>query len=257
MRGVKLLGFKEYIVLAVILISNFLQAITGFAGSFLTMPPAIQLLGAGEARILVAFVAQISSIMILMTGLRHVQWRQCGKILFWAGIGMVAGILIFAKVNLQILLVLYGVLIIAIALKNLIASFRPDDAKAATRRSRFDIDAKHPLMIAIIIAGGILNGVFLSGGAFLVIYATKAIPKKEEMRVTLAVIWIVLNSFVTIPGAFAGAFTKDILLMSAISAVLLIIGTWAGTKVMKRISQETFMKITYVLLLIAGIVVFL
>ena len=269
-----MLGFKEYIVLAVILISNFLQAITGFAGSFLTMPPAIQLLGAGEARILVAFVAQISSIMILMTGLRHVQWRQCGKILFWAGIGMVAGILIFAKVNLQILLVLYGVLIIAIALKNLITSFRPDDAKAsvlaqfdaakaptqpdaATRRSRFDIDAKHPLMIAIIIAGGILNGVFLSGGAFLVIYATKAIPKKEEMRVTLAVIWIVLNSFVTIPGAFAGAFTKDILLMSAISAVLLVIGTWAGTKVMKRISQETFMKITYVLLLIAGIVVFL
>ena len=141
MRGVKLLGFKEYIVLAVILISNFLQAITGFAGSFLTMPPAIQLLGAGEARILVAFVAQISSIMILMTGLRHVQWRQCGKILLWAGIGMVAGILIFAKVNLQILLVLYGVLIIAIALKNLIASFGPARAKASAPAQPDDVKA--------------------------------------------------------------------------------------------------------------------
>lgn len=245
------MSVREYAVLIIIFLTNFLQGITGFAGTFLAMPPAIQLIGAEDARILLAVIAQISAAMILVTGYRHIDYRAFFKMFVFTGIGMIAGIFVFDAVDLHILVTLYGILVICIAVKNLISS------RLKRKHGRFEIRAESPVMIILILAAGVLNGVFVSGGALLVVFAVKAIGNKEQIRATLALIWLCLDSFITVPAAVAGDFTSELLLMTGISTVLLFFATWAGTVVMKRISQKTFINITYILLLIAGITVFI
>ena len=241
---------REIILLIVILLANFLQGITGFAGAFLTMSPAIHLVGVEDARIIVAVMAQVSGLMVVATDFRHIVWKECGRMLFWSVIGTFAGLWIFASVDLKILLVLYGILIIVIALKNLITLIRGTPVFL-----RHEIRADSPWMILLMLAAGILNGTFLSGGALLVVYAAKALPVKEEMRATLAFQWIVLCAFVSVPAAFHGQFTPRVMLLCGIGVLLLLAATWAGTKVMQHISQDTFIRITYMLLLAAGILV--
>lgn len=247
---------RGLLLLAVIFIANFLQGVTGFAGAFITMPPAIHLVGVEDARIIVAVMAQVSGAMVVLTGFRHINWRECLKMLFWNILGTIGGLWIFDSVNLTILLILYGILIIGIALKNLIVLFRGEAENDRLKR-RFEIDVKSPWMILLMLASGVLNGVFLSGGALLVVYAAKALPQKEEMRSTLSFLWIILAGFISVPAAFAGEFTPQLLMICGGGVILLFLATWAGTKVMQRISQKTFMKITYALLLVSGIVVFL
>ena len=45
-----------------------------------------------------------------------------------------------------------------------------------------------------------------------------------------------------------------IAIMVAIAIPLLLVATWLGNKLQKRISQATFIKVTYVLLTVIGII---
>ena len=45
-------------------------------------------------------------------------------------------------------------------------------------------------MICILLAAGMIHGMFVSGGALLVVYATLVLKDKEEFRATVALIWV-------------------------------------------------------------------
>ena len=57
---------KDLIVFLILFGANLLQAITGFAGTLISMPPTIKLIGADEAKALLNAIAQISSLMIVV-----------------------------------------------------------------------------------------------------------------------------------------------------------------------------------------------
>ena len=58
------MGVKEILVLLILFGANLLQAITGFAGTLISMPPTMKLIGVDEAKALLNAIAQISSLMI-------------------------------------------------------------------------------------------------------------------------------------------------------------------------------------------------
>ena len=90
---------KEFLFLAVVLVSNVFQAITGFAGTVLAMPVAIRLIGADQAKFVLNIVAWISGIMIAASGYRDIQWKELGKAFAFMAIGMVAGIQIYDGID--------------------------------------------------------------------------------------------------------------------------------------------------------------
>ena len=71
-------GIKDLIVFLILFGANLLQAITGFAGTLISMPPTIKLIGADEAKALLNSNAQISSLMIVCTGFKHINWKEFG-----------------------------------------------------------------------------------------------------------------------------------------------------------------------------------
>lgn len=54
-------GVNEILVLLILFGANLLQAITGFAGTLISMPPTMKLIGVDEAKALLNAIAQISS----------------------------------------------------------------------------------------------------------------------------------------------------------------------------------------------------
>ena len=76
----------------VLFFSNGIQAITGFAGTLLAMPPCIRLIGADNAKTVLNILAQASCLMILLGSLRCVNWRELGAVA--ASLGCHKGILV-------------------------------------------------------------------------------------------------------------------------------------------------------------------
>ena len=108
--------------------------------------------------------------------------------------GMAIGIQICKTVpSEQILLIIYGVIILLIAGKNLLCHRQRTLPKA--------------FLLVILLLAGVIHGMFVSGGALLVVYAAQVLKEKEEFRATLAPVWVVLNSILLVSGT-AGRFYR-------------------------------------------------
>lgn len=155
-------------------------------------------------------------------------------------VGMFAGVQICRVVESEdVLLTLYGIVIVSVALKNL----------CIHSERKFS-----PVILGIILLlAGIIHGMFVSGGALLVIYATQVLKDKEEFRATVAPVWVVLNSCLMFTQMRAGLIGQADVRLILISIVPLLVATWIGKKLVKKVSQKVFLNLTYILLLISGI----
>lgn len=232
---------KDLFVYLVLFISNLIQAITGFAGTLLAMPPVMKLIGVNEAKALLNAVAQISCFFIVCSSWKFINWKEFFKMFIWMIIGMIIGDYLFRLCPLKGLLILYGVMIILIALWKLFIH------KTISLPSWMDY--------IIILGAGIIHGMFVSGGALLVIYASSKLKDKQSFRSTMALIWVVLGFYMTGIQIYQAHFNAHVLMLLCIGIIPVFLGTWVGSKLVERIKQETFMKLTYILLLLSGILV--
>lgn len=232
---------RMFLLFLVILFSNGIQAITGFAGTLLAMPPCIRLLDADTAKTVLNILAQVSCLAVMLTGWRHIQWRILGKMLAGMLAGMAVGVILYRILPLDFLLTVYGILILLIALQKL---FFPKFL-ADSGRNRY----------WIVPLAGIIHGMFVSGGALLVVYASGVLKEKESFRSTMASVWVILGFFVTASQLQGGAFTAETARLTLLALVPMALGVWIGSLLVKRISQQAFLKLTYILLALAGLLV--
>ena len=226
---------KEIIFLFVLFVANVIQAITGFAGTVLAMPPSIYLLGMDNAK-----MALLSGLMIAVMSYHHMNKKEVIKICVCMVAGMAIGIQICKTVpSEQILLIIYGVIILLIAGKNLLCHRQRTLPKA--------------FLLVILLLAGVIHGMFVSGGALLVVYAAQVLKEKEEFRATLAPVWVVLNSILLVSQVRQGVFTEGNIRLILISIIPLFMATWLGKKLVKKVSQKVFLNLTYVLLLVSGL----
>lgn len=230
---------RDTLFLLVLFVSNVIQAITGFAGTVLAMPTSMLLIGADEARVVLNMMALLSCLWLGIQHRRYIRWRELGTMVIFMAIGMVAGIALYSLLPLAPLQKIYGLFIIAIAMKNL---SRP--STATPRRWA---------LIVILIGAGIVHGLFVSGGALLVVYATAVLKDKNEFRATVACVWIMLNSVMGVQQIAAGSWTPHAVMLTLISIPPLIAAIVIGNILQKRISQAAFLKLTYVLLIVSGV----
>ncbi len=234
-----MLQMNDILVWVILFGANLLQAITGFAGTLISMPPTIKLIGVDEAKALLNAIAQISSLMIVITGWKHINWKEFGKMFVLMALGMLAGIRLFELFPVDQLLIVYGIMIILIALQKLFG--------------KQEIRLPQPVMLLVIFAAGIIHGMFVSGGALLVIYAASVLHDKEEFRATVALIWVTIGCYITGVQVQVGHFNMHVIFLMLVGIIPVFAGTWIGTKLVKKIRQDVFMKITYILLLLSGI----
>lgn len=219
-----------------------IQGVTGFAGNIFAMPVGTSLLGLASSVSVLNAMGFFACGLLAIVNIKDVSWRELIKIICIMMPFMFLGIWLDSIVELRVLLRIYGVMIIAVGVYNLIV-----------KRQRFlPVWAQ----VLIVMAAGLIQGMFVSGGALLVIYAIQALRDKQQFRATLSMVWTVLNFIYAAISFQAGHFTWDVVSVIIGCIPLAVVSTLLGNKIQKRISQEKFLRFTYVLLLLVGVVVF-
>ena len=221
---------EKALFLAAFFFAYTVQAITGFAGNIFAMPVGTTLLGLESTVSILNAMGFFACGLLTALNIKSVNWRELGKILGAMIVFMVLGIWLDTLVPLQILLKIYGVIIVIIG-------FMPEWA----------------LWIILALAG-LIQGMFVSGGALLVIYAVQKLRDQQQFRITLSAVWTVLNLIYAGIAFQQGHFTGDVVQIIVFCVPLAVLATFLGSKLQKKISQERFLKLTYVLLLCVGVI---
>lgn len=229
---------EDFLFQLVLFLSNMMQTITGFAGTLLAMPFSIRLVGVEEAKTVLNIFTMLACSVIAFQNRKNINAKILAKMVGGMLIGMIVGIWLFERLPLDLLLVFYGVLVILVALKKMFV--------------KKEVTLPGWAMIFVLLAAGIIHGMFLSGGALLVIYAVSVLKDKDEFRATVAPVWVILNALL-IPSHFAsGYYTKESVMAILISILPLVASILVGNFLYKRINQKQFLYITYILLIISG-----
>lgn len=217
---------------------NLIQTIGAFAGTMLAMPFAILLFGAEQARLVLAAVGILSCIYPILSCYNQIAWREVAKI----GVFMLAGILaaqgLLHYLYGNVVLLLYGLLVILVALRNFVK------VKPAALPKGVDY--------LILLAAGLVHGAFLSGGSFLVIYAMRHFREKGVQRATLSVLWLILNGSMLAMFAVQGQYNMENLHLVWIALIPAIAGILLGDYLQSRLNGEKFRIFTNCMLLLSG-----
>ena len=229
----------EVLFFLVILFGVFLQSSVGF-GTVVTMPLGILLMGMCVTKPVVTFIALLTGITVLITEYRYINWRELLKMSGVMLVGVLAALWVAGRVKMNFLLVVYGAVVVGIGVKKLFFPAKKQTSPAVQNTA---------LAIA-----GIMQGLFVSGGSFLAVYSVDRMPDKREFRATTNALWAILNTVMLITYFVGGQVDRKILVMGAIAIVPMILGTWLGGVFAKRIQQQTFLKLVYIILIASGVV---
>lgn len=222
-----------------IFVSNIVQALTGFAGVMLSIPPSILLFGPDMAKAVINAVCWGVCIMLAWQNREYINKKEIARIVLFMLVGMAVGIYLYSIVNASILVPFYGAIIVAAALKNIL--MKPSDKDL-------------PLWVAIpvLLGAGIIHGLFASGGALLVIYLVATFRDKNTFRANVAAVWCVLNFVLMVTDFEKGLYNAQFFTLIAYSIPPLVIAVYLGNKIHHMINQKMFNRVTYGLLLMSG-----
>lgn len=231
----------------IIFLTNVIQGITGFAGTILAMPPSLILVGYDVAKPILNVLGILAGVYVFVTQWKHVDWKQLKKVVIVMAIGIFGGF--FLKNALAgydaVLYKFLGIFVIFLAIHGFYSIYgqRQRDTKEKTSWKS----------MLLLIGAGIVHGMFVSGGPLLIGYLSNEIKEKTSFRATISTVWIILNSMILVQDICAGMWNAGLVMTQCISIPFLIAGMAAGSVLVKRMSQEIFMKLTYILLFISGI----
>ncbi len=224
----------------VIFFAMFVQGLTGFGGPLLAMPFGIVLLGIQTARPTLTILACLAASLVAVPRYKDINVK---KFLIMTAVmlaGVIAGDLILNNFSLKPLLILYAVVVMIIGFKRLLVS----------QKKALPV----PLQYGALGIAGIMQGMFISGGSFLVLYAVEKIKNKDEFRATVSAVWVPLNVYLIIKYLCTGVFTVPEIKLTALMIIPEVIGIWLAGRLVGKLNQDTFLKITYAILALSGIV---
>lgn len=230
---------KDVMFLVVVFLTNIIQGITGFAGTVLAMPPGIFLQGIDTAKMVLNILGILASLWIVSVSYKDINWKEVKKILFFMVIGTALGLKIFTLLPLEFLLKIYAIFIILMALKGIFI--------------KGEMKTPEWVLVGVILLAGVIHGMFVSGGPLIMIYVAKKLKSKSSFRATLAIVWIVLNTYLAFSHYNQGIFTSENLKLLYLSIPPFALGMIVGNILHHKMSQATFLKLSYILLSISGV----
>ena len=128
------------------------------------------------------------------------------------GIGLLPGMWLFASIPERPLKLILGIFMIVVGLKGLKETVY-DRRMIRLGKKQAGVKRAMPNWVGntLLACGGIIHGAFASGGPFVVVYATEAIPGKSRFRATLCALWATLNGIMIIFYAISGELTGEVL----------------------------------------------
>lgn len=235
---------KIYLVL-IIFFAYLVQSITGFGGALLSLPLTILLVGFNNARVLAAALSFLTGAIVSFRHRRHINRPKLIRILTVMTIGTGIGLLLDRIIEFQFLIIAYGLITIAIAIKGFIP------------HKEMNKPLNKKISLLILILAGIMQGLFVAGGAFLLVYAMHELTDKLEFRATCSAVWCAQNTLMLLSYGFSGRIGVENLSLVAICAPVVLVMMFVAEIIQGKIGQGLFVKLINSLLLVTGLLLVL
>ncbi len=210
------------------------------------MPVSVLLVGYDVAKPILNFLGFLSGVYVFVGSYKYINKKEILKVVLIMGVGIISAVFIkplFAN-SQQILYYILGAIVVYLGINGLFLKLKlPQNNKW--------------LPNIILVVAGIMHGLFVIGGSLLVGYLTNRIKDKNEFRATISTCWIFLNGLILITDYNEGLWSLELGIQSLWSIPFLFLGMYIGTKLFYKLKAETFMKLTYVLLIVSGISLFI
>lgn len=226
----------------VVFVTHALEAITGFGCTVLALPFVTSLLGLRTGVLVLTAIAWLLALWIALRNRASIDFRQFGIIAAFVLVGLPVGIVLFRIVDQAAMKKILAAFIVVASSLQL--------AKALGKRGMKALPK--PVAYALLVAGGIVHGMFSSGGPFVVLYAASEIPDKGRFRATLCLLWATLNTIILAAKLASGDFGATEGIGIAAMLPFLAAGYVAGEFLHARVNAKAFSITVFSMLLATG-----
>jgi len=239
------------IVISVIFAGRFLESVIGFGGTVVALPILAVVTPSLPIHTLVPVLALgniVCCVGIVWVGHKDIVWGEYLTILVYAALGLPIGFFAASYAPEVVLRFILGAFVVIIALTSIIKSYRQAPEES---------DTEGPLMRlylrVVLVAGGIIHGIFTTGGPLIVIYAARALKTKGLFRVTLGLLWLTLNLVMVAGWLLNDQIPAQAWPLAGLTIPFIILAVFIGDHFHHRLPEATFRKVTYVVLCVAGL----
>ena len=172
---------------------------------------------------------------------KSIKWSICLPLAAMVIIGSIPGVLFLKNVDTGMIKILFGVVIVVIALEMILRELRPGKGKQSK------------VVLTII---GLLSGVLcgLYGiGALLSAYVNRVTDDSRAFKANICVVFFVENTFRIILYSIWGIITLDILRQALILLPFVLIGLVLGMLSSKVLNEKIVKRIVIVMLMVSGV----
>ncbi len=232
----------------IVLLTHFQEGVTGFGCTVLALPFTAMLLGLQTAVPVLVIQAWLLAALLVLESRRKIVWREFGRILALVGVGFPFGIWMSRVLPEHSLKWVLAGFMVAVGLQGLYNQFKgsaPPTMMAPRTRAFTSM---------FLPVGGVIHGAFGSGGPLVVIYAARALTDKTLFRVTLCMLWTVLNTILIGQWLASKSLSLQIWKLTAFCLPFTLVGLFLGNRAHYRINEVTFRKLIYSVLIASGVV---
>ena len=224
----------------VIFAAHVVAGLTGFGTAILGLPLLALLFDLDVGKQSLAILSTLAYAYIALRWRGHIAWRELGLIVALAGVGVPIGMWLYGMLPRRGSMIILGAFIAIVGLRKLLKLWP---------------EQRSPRWLArlLLVAGGVVHGALTTGGPLIVVYVTQAIRHKSSFRVTLCVMWLMLNAILAIGWTAMGAWSPRSFQLSLIGLPFTLAGLILGERLHRLASEATFATIVDLTLLLMGV----
>ncbi len=222
----------------IIFFAYLVRGVCGFGSGLIAIPVLSFMFPLAVAVPLVVMLDYLASAGQGVSLRQSIEWREIGRLIAPALIGVSTGLLIFHQVDAELLTRFLGGFVFLYALY---ALWGPEMPRASSWWA-----------LPAAVSGGAVGTLFGTGGPFYVTYLKARQLDKTGFRATFACIFI-LDGAARVTGYVSTAIVDlQLLALLALSLPVMILGMYLGGKIHTSLSTEVFTRGISVLLLVSG-----
>lgn len=216
-------------------------AIAGFGTALVAGPLLIPFMPLSRIIPLLVMLDFLAAFSHLLPSRQSIVRAELLRLVPCMAIGCTLGVVFLLNLKSDLLLLLMGLFLIGYSIYSLAVKVRPTQLSAGWS-------------IPMGTVGGLFGALFGSGGFLYAIYLNSRLTDKSQARATqnalISCSTIVRLSLFAVTGVYA---QLPLLVMAVCLLPAMLVGSWIGRRLMKRLSRETFVRLVTWLVLISGI----
>lgn len=233
--------YQLIFIAAIAMCGSFIQSVTGFGFGIFSMMFLPYLLMFTEANMLSSILGAFTSIFVVVTMLKYVNWKNIIFPLIGSFTGMFFAVTFIKSQANSTLTLMLGIVLFALSIYFLFFS----------NKIRIKITWYTGIIAGLL--SGIMGGMFAMGGPPAVIYYMQSEKDSKSYIATLSAYFVISNVYGIVVKTCSGFVTSNVLIGLATGIIGMAIGTFIGKTVFKRMNANLLKKAVYGFMAVSGI----